>query len=180
MHSSTCITPLVGGGPRHTPSCRKLRMRVRMTSNMERPQHRRSLVSRSPSRAMAICYKKLKIARLFSKQTNKKKVFLLHKCSKKKNAHKIHHQQEATRNRIKPVSIFADRSELNSLVGFPTSRSEAQGEEEHTLLPASSSSPPDALPLWNTQMQTVRNATQMPPFLSCETKSDPTFRLPLM
>lgn len=55
MHSSTCMTPLVGGGPRHTPSCRKLRMRVRMTSNMERPQQRRSLVRRSPSRAMAIC-----------------------------------------------------------------------------------------------------------------------------
>lgn len=57
MHSSTCITPLVGGGPRHTPSFRKLRIRVRMTSNMERPQQRRSLVSRSPSRAMAICWK---------------------------------------------------------------------------------------------------------------------------
>ena len=57
MHSSTCMTPLVGGGPRHTGSCRKLRMRVRITSNMDSPQHRRSLVSRSPSRAMAICYR---------------------------------------------------------------------------------------------------------------------------
>lgn len=54
-HSSTCITPLLGNGPRHIGSSRKVRMRDRMTSNMERPQHSLSLVSRSPSRAMAIC-----------------------------------------------------------------------------------------------------------------------------
>lgn len=56
-HSSTCITPLLGNGPRQMGSSRKPRTRVRMTSNMDKPQHSLSLVSRSPSRAMAICWK---------------------------------------------------------------------------------------------------------------------------
>lgn len=55
-HSSTCITPLLGSGPRQMGSSKKARTRVRMTSNMDRPQHSLSLVSRSPSRAMAICW----------------------------------------------------------------------------------------------------------------------------
>lgn len=54
-HSSTCITPLLGSGPRQMVSSRKPRTRVRMTSNMDKPQHSLSLVKRSPSRAMAIC-----------------------------------------------------------------------------------------------------------------------------
>lgn len=54
-HSSTCITPLLGSGPRQMGSSKKPRTRVRMTSNMDRPQHSLSLVRRSPSRAMAIC-----------------------------------------------------------------------------------------------------------------------------
>lgn len=56
-HSSTCITPLLGSGPRQMGSSKKPRTRVRMTSNMDKPQHSLSLVSRSPSRAMAICWK---------------------------------------------------------------------------------------------------------------------------
>lgn len=54
-HSSTCITPLLGNGPRQMGSSKKPRTRARMTSNMDKPQHSLSLVSRSPSRAMAIC-----------------------------------------------------------------------------------------------------------------------------
>lgn len=54
-HSSTCITPLLGSGPRQIGSSKKPRTRVRMTSNMDSPQHSLSLVRRSPSRAMAIC-----------------------------------------------------------------------------------------------------------------------------
>lgn len=124
MHSSTCITPLVGGGPRHTPSFRKLRMRVRMTSNMERPQQRRSLVSRSPSRAMAICWKE---EATFSHQLF---FFFFFKDS-----------DHPSKRRAVP----------NSPVGFPTSQLEARGAEGHTLLPAVSSSPLVALPLNNMQ-----------------------------
>lgn len=57
-HSSTCITPLLGSGPRQMVSSKKARTRVRMTSNMDRPQQSLSLVRRSPSRAMAICWKR--------------------------------------------------------------------------------------------------------------------------
>ena len=55
-HLSTFITPLDGGAPCHTGSSRKVLMRVSRISNMERPQHRRSLVNRSPSAAMSACW----------------------------------------------------------------------------------------------------------------------------
>lgn len=42
---------------------------------------------------------------------------------------------------------------LDSPVGFPTSQSEARGGAERTSLPAFSSSPPAALPLYSTQTQ---------------------------
>ena len=54
-HLSTFMTPLDGGWPCQMGSSRKVLMRVSRISNMDRPQHSRSLVSRSPSAAMSAC-----------------------------------------------------------------------------------------------------------------------------
>ena len=56
VHSSMFMRPLAGGDPCHTGSSRKDLTFVRMTSNIDRPQHSLSLVSRSPSWAMSICW----------------------------------------------------------------------------------------------------------------------------
>lgn len=55
VHSSMFMTPLLGTLPCHVGSSRYVLNRVNTISNIERPQQRRSLVSRSPSPAMSAC-----------------------------------------------------------------------------------------------------------------------------
>ena len=55
MHSSIFKTPLAGDLPCHTASSRKPLILFKITSNMLRPQHSLSLVSRSPSLAIWAC-----------------------------------------------------------------------------------------------------------------------------
>lgn len=50
------ITPFWGGGPTHTGSSNIPRSRESTTSNIDKPQHKRSRVNKSPSRAIVICY----------------------------------------------------------------------------------------------------------------------------
>lgn len=55
-HSSIFMTPLLGGWPCQIGSSTKVLILVSTISNMDRPQHSLSLVSRSPSAAMSACY----------------------------------------------------------------------------------------------------------------------------
>lgn len=55
-HSSIFMTPLPGGWPCQIGSSTNVLIRLSTISNMDRPQHSLSLVSRSPSAAMSACY----------------------------------------------------------------------------------------------------------------------------
>ena len=48
-------SPLTGTGPVQIGSSKKVRIRLSTISKTERPQQRRSLVKRSPSRAIRVC-----------------------------------------------------------------------------------------------------------------------------